>query len=430
MEASAASHGADPLGGVTANVGGATLAPLEISGHIRLSHDVAPLQLEPSPMSTSVSSASRLRGSVDAQRLQWLWGEWGTPGRGHAAAGGGGGGGGGSERAGPAEERVPMDGLDPPWSSAWWAWVLWALELPLSVLRWATIPSSDGSWDRRRRLWTAVTPPLAACLFAAEVFSHVGGDGEDGDGGDGGGGGSGSGGRCPHNHSLVGESVHGPTVGPAALVVAANASQADAPSALRSIFGELMQATFFGSGVPLVVCILLLATPLCALVLLGSRDSGPPRWQPLLVVVGFAMTIVWLDRIATELIALIETFGHLFHVSTAILGLTVIAIGNSIGDFVADTAAAREGTVSGARMAVAACFGSPVIMNVVSVGLSFSLRLLLTGGGETLHNTLPYQQRQIRACALPRWPHPPHSPRRASAAGRSHCSLGVAAERP
>uniref|UniRef100_A0A7S2I4I4 Sodium/calcium exchanger membrane region domain-containing protein n=1 Tax=Haptolina brevifila TaxID=156173 RepID=A0A7S2I4I4_9EUKA len=92
------------------------------------------------------------------------------------------------------------------------------------------------------------------------------------------------------------------------------------------------------------------------------------------------MTVVWLDRIATELIALIETFGHLFNVSTSILGLTVIAIGNSIGDFVADTAAAREGSVSGARMAIAACFGSPVIMNIVSVGVSFTLRLLLTGG--------------------------------------------------
>ena len=31
-------------------------------------------------------------------------------------------------------------------------------------------------------------------------------------------------------------------------------------------------------------------------------------------------------------------------------------------------------------MAIAACFGSPVIMNIVSVGLSFSLRLLLTSG--------------------------------------------------
>jgi hypothetical protein len=45
--------------------------------------------------------------------------------------------------------------------------VLWALELPLSILRWLTIPSSDGEWDRRRRLWTACTPPFALLLLSA-----------------------------------------------------------------------------------------------------------------------------------------------------------------------------------------------------------------------------------------------------------------------
>ena len=80
------------------------------------------------------------------------------------------------------------------------------------------------------------------------------------------------------------------------------------------------------------------------------------------------------------MVALIEATGILLGISTSILGLTVVAIGNSIGDFVADTASARQGTTGGARMALAACFGSPVIMNIVSVGISFTLRLLLTGG--------------------------------------------------
>lgn len=92
------------------------------------------------------------------------------------------------------------------------------------------------------------------------------------------------------------------------------------------------------------------------------------------------MTIVWLKLIASEMIAIIETFGEVTGCSTAILGVTVIAIGNSIGDLVADTAAAREGTISGTRMAIAATFGSPVIMNIVSVGLSFTLRLAVTAG--------------------------------------------------
>lgn len=45
------------------------------------------------------------------------------------------------------------------------------------------------------------------------------------------------------------------------------------------------------------------------------------------------------------MVAVIETMGRLWGIGTDILGLTVIAIGNSIGDFVADTAAARGSDV-------------------------------------------------------------------------------------
>ena len=70
------------------------------------------------------------------------------------------------------------------------------------------------------------------------------------------------------------------------------------------------------------------------------------------------------------MVALIETTGFLLGISTSILGLTVIAIGNSIGDFVADTSAARTADV---RMAVGATFGSPLLMNILGVGISTTL---------------------------------------------------------
>lgn len=52
----------------------------------------------------------------------------------------------------------------------------------------------------------------------------------------------------------------------------------------------------------------------------------------------------------------------------AILGLTVLAIGNSVGDWVADTAVARAGEPG---MGVASCFGSPLLNDVL--GLSVAL---------------------------------------------------------
>jgi len=338
-----------PLRGVTSNAGGGALPPLVASPMATpLSADefsslpvsratvaVEPLQLEPrfnqsvnqgpngrvhagmSDGYTNPFAPGQRSDTTDSQRLQWLWGEWGEGGG--PVPGGSSGGGGGGE--------APMPGLDyPEAGSSKLAIAMWAFEWPLSVLRWLSIPSSDGEWSRKRRLWTAATPPMASLVFATGLLF----DGE-------------------------------------------------APS--YSPFVATMLGSVGGGegGFPNMVLVMLLSTSLCPLLYLLSVDNKPPRFQAGLVVCGFAMTIVWLKIIASEMIALIETFGHLFGVSTSILGLTVIAIGNSIGDFVADTAAAREGTVSGTRMAIAATFGSPVIMNIVSVGLSFTLRLAITG---------------------------------------------------
>ena len=56
-----------------------------------------------------------------------------------------------------------------------------------------------------------------------------------------------------------------------------------------------------------------------------------------------------------------------------ILGLTVLAIGNSVGDWVADTAVARAGKPG---MGIASCFGSPLLNDVL--GLSLALIVSIT----------------------------------------------------
>lgn len=55
-------------------------------------------------------------------------------------------------------------------------------------------------------------------------------------------------------------------------------------------------------------------------------------------------------------------------INTAILGLTVLAIGNSVADLVADTVVARSGKP---EMAIGSCFGAPLLSNVI--GLSIAL---------------------------------------------------------
>merc|ERR1711939_192200 len=57
----------------------------------------------------------------------------------------------------------------------------------------------------------------------------------------------------------------------------------------------------------------------------------------------------------------------------AILGLTVLAWGNSIGDLVADLSVARAGSPN---MAVTACFAGPLFNMLVGLGVSFSCNAL------------------------------------------------------
>ena len=67
----------------------------------------------------------------------------------------------------------------------------------------------------------------------------------------------------------------------------------------------------------------------------------------------------------------------------AILGLTVLAIGNSVGNWVADTTVARAGRP---EMGVASCFGSP-LLNIV-LGLSVALIVSRREGGRWMkHST-------------------------------------------
>ena len=76
----------------------------------------------------------------------------------------------------------------------------------------------------------------------------------------------------------------------------------------------------------------------------------------------FCARKVWLDLFADELVALVETLGVETAMKPATLGLTLLAIGNSVGDLVADTAFARAGNP---QMGFSSCFGSLMFNDIV-----------------------------------------------------------------
>ncbi|KAG0263716.1 hypothetical protein BG011_008229 [Mortierella polycephala] len=97
---------------------------------------------------------------------------------------------------------------------------------------------------------------------------------------------------------------------------------------------------------------------LSAMVFFFSSEEDPPRFYEALAFVGFLVAMTWIFIVANEVVGILQGFGMILGVSDAILGLTVFAMGNSLGDLVANTTIARMGFP---RMAFSACFGGPLI---------------------------------------------------------------------
>ena len=74
------------------------------------------------------------------------------------------------------------------------------------------------------------------------------------------------------------------------------------------------------------------ASLLLALVVALTSRSSPPPYHTAFAFAGFVIAIVWIYAIANELVTLLKAFGVMFGLTDAILGLTVLAWGNSIGD--------------------------------------------------------------------------------------------------
>jgi len=115
-----------------------------------------------------------------------------------------------------------------------------------------------------------------------------------------------------------------------------------------------------------------IGTILGFLIFIFSNNVQKPIFFNGMVCYGFVMSIVWLDIIANEVVAILEFFGIVLSIPTSFMGLTVLAWGNSVGDFVADLATARAGAV---KSALAAIFGSPLLSSLVGLGLALSLSI-------------------------------------------------------
>jgi solute carrier family 24 (sodium/potassium/calcium exchanger), member 6 len=94
---------------------------------------------------------------------------------------------------------------------------------------------------------------------------------------------------------------------------------------------------------------------------------------------GFVIAATWIDFISDKLVSLLEFLGIICRIPSPIMGLTVLAWGNSMGDLSANITLARKGL---ANMAMTACFAGPVFNILMGLGLGFSRLAAATGNPE------------------------------------------------
>ncbi|KAI9315457.1 Sodium/calcium exchanger protein-domain-containing protein [Dichotomocladium elegans] len=116
---------------------------------------------------------------------------------------------------------------------------------------------------------------------------------------------------------------------------------------------------------------------LASVVLLSTSSHQQPSWYWMTSFAGFAISLNWIFLLANEMVGLLQALGTILSISDAIMGLTIFAVGNSVGDLVANTAIAKMGFPT---MAISACYAGPLLNMVLGVGISSTYQILKTGG--------------------------------------------------
>ncbi|KAK9123433.1 hypothetical protein Sjap_013035 [Stephania japonica] len=153
------------------------------------------------------------------------------------------------------------------------------------------------------------------------------------------------------------------------------------PFAVASVtFAPILLATLWnsyvgnmGSRESLIVFLIsaLIGLSLGTTAFFATEMSNPPRrclfpW----LGGGFLMSVIWTYIIAEELVALLVSLGTILEISPSILGLTLLAWGNSLGDLIANVAMSVNGEADNVQIAISGCYAGPIFNTIIGLGLS------------------------------------------------------------
>lgn len=127
-----------------------------------------------------------------------------------------------------------------------------------------------------------------------------------------------------------------------------------------------------GGLFPVWGIVVIAGTALAAVTFFATSNGKPPRLHWVFAFLGFLTSALWINAAATEVVNILRSLGVVFRLSNTVLGLTLLAWGNSIGDVFSDFTLARQGYP---RMAFSACFGGIIFNVLVGVGLGCLLQI-------------------------------------------------------
>ncbi|KAM9744107.1 mitochondrial sodium/calcium exchanger protein [Menidia menidia] len=126
---------------------------------------------------------------------------------------------------------------------------------------------------------------------------------------------------------------------------------------------------------PLWLLFFLMGLFMAAIVFCTTTNESPPKYHPLFACLGFLVSAVLISAAASEVVSLLHMLGVVLSLSNTVLGLTLLAWGNSIGDCFSDITIAKQGYP---RMAISACFGGIIFNMLLGVGLGCVTQMVKT----------------------------------------------------
>lgn len=98
-----------------------------------------------------------------------------------------------------------------------------------------------------------------------------------------------------------------------------------------------------------------------------KKTMAPPNIMFFYAILGFVMSIVWISFTSNFVVDLLWILGLIFGLPKSLLGLTLLAVGNCLGDMNANVAMTKKGF---GEMAVTGCLAGPVFNVLFGLGLS------------------------------------------------------------